>query len=110
MSVCVLEANIKNSLTHPTMPENVLWSPHSHGVTSLSAVEPPEAINAPVTARFCFVCQIFLSVVGAFAPLACDMTGQNDTVLMHPSLKQKCEEDLLASKAGFLSFCGSTTL
>jgi len=37
------------------------------GVTPLSAVEPPEAMNTPVTVRICFVCQIFLSVVGAFA-------------------------------------------
>ncbi|XDV47528.1 hypothetical protein PO909_017131 [Leuciscus waleckii] len=29
--------------------------------------EPPEAMNAPVTVRICFVCQIFLCVVGAFA-------------------------------------------
>lgn len=88
--VCVFGANIKNSFTHPTMPQNVLWSPCSHGVTPLSAVEPPEAINAPVTTRICFVCQIFLSVVGAFAQNLLPPSWQGKmTVLMHPPLKHK---------------------
>lgn len=104
--VCVFGANIKNSLTHPTMPQNVLWSNSSvccgtswgherssHRAHLLCLPDLPLCYGSICT-----------------KPLACDMTGQNDSFNAPSAETQRCEEDLLADKAEISSFCGLTTL